>query len=174
LETLDIIVIGAGVVGLAVARLLALGGRGVLVLEAEAAFGTQTSARNSEVIHAGLYYAAGSLKAALCVRGKKLLYRYFAERNIPHRRVGKLLIATDESELPALASYGQRAATNGVPPEPLTIADIRRLEPAVRAIAGLIRNRPASSKPTNPCPRCWLTPNRPAPRSLPTPRLWRE
>ena len=75
LETVDTIVIGAGVVGLAVARSLALAGREVLVLEAEAAFGTQTSARNSEVIHAGLYYPKDSLKAALCVRGKELLYR---------------------------------------------------------------------------------------------------
>ena len=105
METVDTIVIGAGVVGLAIARSLALAGREVLVLEAEAAFGTQTSARNSEVIHAGLYYPRNSLKAALCVRGKELLYRYCAERNIPHRRLGKLLIATDASELAALASY---------------------------------------------------------------------
>ena len=137
METVDTIVIGAGVVGLAIARSLALAGREVLILEAEAAFGTQTSARNSEVIHAGLYYPRDSLKAALCVRGKELLYRYCAERNIPHRRLGKLLIATDASELAALASYAQRAAGNGVPLEPLTAAEVLRLEPAVRAIAGL-------------------------------------
>ncbi len=137
METVDTIVIGAGVVGLAIARSLALAGREVLILEAEAAFGTQTSARNSEVIHAGLYYPRNSLKAALCVRGKELLYRYCAERNIPHRRLGKLLIATDASELAALASYGQRAAINGVPLESLNSAEICRLEPAVRAVAGL-------------------------------------
>jgi L-2-hydroxyglutarate oxidase LhgO len=137
LETVDTVVIGSGVVGLAVARQLALTGHEVLIIESEATFGTQTSARNSEVIHAGLYYPVNSLKAVLCVRGKELLYRYCAERGIPHRRLGKLLIATDESELPALANYAQRAAANGVPLEPLTAIEILRLEPAVRAIAGL-------------------------------------
>lgn len=128
---------GAGVVGLALGRSLALAGREGLVLEAAAPFGMQTSTRNSEVIHAGLYDPTNPPKASLCARGKKLLYRYCAERGIPHRRLGKSLIATDESELPALASYGQRAAANDVPREPLTAADLRRLEPAVRAIAGL-------------------------------------
>jgi L-2-hydroxyglutarate oxidase LhgO len=137
LETVDTVVIGAGVVGLAVARQLALTGREVLIIESEATFGTQTSARNSEVIHAGLYYPVNSLKAVLCVRGKELLYRYCVERGIPHRRLGKLLIATDESELPALANYAQRAAANGVSLEPLTATEILQLEPAVRAIAGL-------------------------------------
>jgi L-2-hydroxyglutarate oxidase LhgO len=137
LETVDTVVIGSGVVGLAVARQLALTGREVLIIESEATFGTQTSARNSEVIHAGLYYPTNSLKAVLCVRGKELLYRYCAERGIPHRRLGKLLIATNESELPALANYAQRAAANGVPLEPLTATEILQLEPAVCAIAGL-------------------------------------
>ena len=137
METVEAVVVGAGVVGLAVARRLALAGREVLVLEAEASFGTQTSSRNSEVIHAGLYYPTGSWKARLCVRGKELLYRYCAERGIAHRRVGKLLIAADEAELTALAGYAQRAAANGVPLQPLSAADIRRLEPAVRAVAGL-------------------------------------
>jgi L-2-hydroxyglutarate oxidase LhgO len=140
METIDTIVIGAGVVGLAIARSLAMAGREVLILEGEPAFGTQTSARNSEVIHAGLYYPKESLKAALCVRGKELLYRYCAERNIPHRRLGKLLIATDASELAALASYAERAAANGIPLEPLTASEIFGLEPAVRAIAGLYSN----------------------------------
>ena len=137
METVDAVVIGAGVVGLAVARQLTLTGREVLILEAEARFGTQTSARNSEVIHAGLYYPNGSHKARLCVRGKELLYRYCAERGVAHRRIGKLLIATDEEELPALAGYAKRAEANGVPLQPLTAAEIRRLEPAVRAVAGL-------------------------------------
>jgi L-2-hydroxyglutarate oxidase LhgO len=136
-EVVDTIVIGAGVVGLAVARRLALAGHEVLILEAQATFGTQTSAHNSEVIHAGLYYPTGSHKLSLCVRGKELLYRYCAERAIPYRRLGKLLIANDKSELATLNSYSQRATSNGVPLEPLTAADVRRLEPAVRAIAGL-------------------------------------
>lgn len=137
METVDTVVVGAGVVGLAVARQLALTGREVLILEAEARFGTQTSARNSEVIHAGLYYPTGSRKARLCVRGKELLYRYCAKRGVAHRRVGKLLIATATTELPALADYAKRAAANGVPLQPLTAAEVRRLEPAVRAVAGL-------------------------------------
>ncbi len=114
METVNAVVVGAGVVGLAVARELALAGREVLIIEAEAAFGTQTSARNSEVIHAGIYYPTGSLKGTLCVRGKELLYRYCAERGIGHRRIGKILIATEEAELPALAGYAKRAAANGV------------------------------------------------------------
>lgn len=137
METVDVVVVGAGVVGLAVARQWALAGRETLILEMEARFGTQTSARNSEVIHAGLYYPTGSLKARLCVRGKDLLYRYCAERGVAHRRIGKLLIAAEEAELPALASYAQRAEANGVPLQPLTAAEIGRIEPAVRAVAGL-------------------------------------
>ncbi|MCP5159211.1 MAG: NAD(P)/FAD-dependent oxidoreductase [Gammaproteobacteria bacterium] len=137
METIDAIVIGAGVVGLAVARELALAGHEVLILEASERFGTQTSSRNSEVIHAGIYYPANSLKAHLCVDGKQRLYRYCAEHGIAHRRIGKLLVACDEAELPQLASYRERSAANGVPLQPLTAADIHCLEPAVRAVAGL-------------------------------------
>ena len=137
MDTVECVVIGAGVIGLAVARELALAGHEVLILEALERFGTQTSAHNSEVIHAGLYYPPGSLKARLCVQGKEWLYRYCAERGIAHRRLGKLLVACAEAELPALASYAERAAANGVPLRPLAAADIRRLEPAVRAVAGL-------------------------------------
>ena len=137
METVDAVVIGAGVIGLAVARQLALVGREVLILEAEGRFGAQTSSRNSEVIHAGLYYPTGSLKARLCVRGKELLYRYCAERDVAHRRIGKLLIAAEEAERPALAGYAQRAAANGVSLQPLTAAEICQMEPAVRAVAGL-------------------------------------
>lgn len=137
MESVDVAVIGAGVIGLAVARALALTGHEVVILEASDRFGSQTSARNSEVIHAGLYYPPGSLKARSCVRGKELLYRYCAERGIAHRRTGKLLVACDEAEAPALAGYAERAAANGVPLQPLTAADIRRLEPAVRAVSGL-------------------------------------
>ena len=88
METLDCAVIGAGVVGLAIARRLAQDGRDVVILEAEDAFGTHTSARNSEVIHAGIYYASGSMKAKLCVPGRKALYQYCAEHNVHHQRIG--------------------------------------------------------------------------------------
>lgn len=137
MERIDTAVIGAGVIGLAVARELAQAGREVLILEALERFGTQTSAHNSEVIHAGLYYPTGSLKAVGCVKGKELLYRYCAERGIAQRQIGKVLVATDESELPVLAGYAKRAAANGVPLQPLTAAEVCRLEPAVRAVAGL-------------------------------------
>ena len=92
LEQIDAVVIGAGVVGLAVGRELALHGLEVMVLESENAIGTGTSSRNSEVIHAGIYYPAGSLKARLCVQGKQLLYAYCADRGVAHRRLGKLIV----------------------------------------------------------------------------------
>ena len=114
MDQIDTVVIGAGVVGLAVARALALLGREVLVLEAADAIGTGTSSRNSEVIHAGIYYAAGSLKARLCVAGKALLYAYCAERGIAHRRCGKLLVATSDDQLPQLHMIIDKAAANGV------------------------------------------------------------
>lgn len=112
MEAVDCVVVGAGVVGLAVARALALAGREVLVLEACNAIGTQTSARNSEVIHAGMYYPTGSHKAELCVRGKALLYAYCAERGIGHQRCGKLIVATapDQRATPA-AAHGPSGAT---------------------------------------------------------------
>jgi L-2-hydroxyglutarate oxidase LhgO len=137
MESVDSVVVGAGVVGLAVARELALAGREVWVLEAEDAFGTQTSSRNSEVIHAGIYYPAGSAKARLCVAGRELLYAYCRERGVAHRRVGKVLVAVDDDERPALAACAARAAANGVPLRPLSASEVSRLEPAVRAVAGL-------------------------------------
>ncbi len=91
-ENIDCAVVGAGVVGLAIARELAQAGREVIILEAESAFGTHTSARNSEVIHAGIYYPTGSLKARLCVAGRKALYGYCAERGVNHRRIGKVAL----------------------------------------------------------------------------------
>src|SRR6195256_658934 len=102
MERVDTIVIGAGVVGLACARALALAGREVIVLESESAIGTGTSSRNSEVIHAGIYYPPGSLKAKLCVAGRRALYPFLAERGIPHRRCGKLIVAAGSAQIPGL------------------------------------------------------------------------
>ena len=103
MERVDIIIIGAGVVGLACARALAQTGQDVLILEAAGQFGTGISSRSSEVIHAGLYYPPGSLKARLCVAGRQRLYDYCAQRAIPHQRCGKLIVATDESQVKTLA-----------------------------------------------------------------------
>ena len=113
-EQVDVVVVGAGVVGLAIARAWALRGREVMVLEREAGIGMGTSSRNSEVIHAGIYYPPGSLKARLCVQGKQLLYRYCDERGIPYRRCGKLIVATTASQLATLPDLVRQAANNGV------------------------------------------------------------
>src|SRR5262245_8963990 len=110
----ETIVVGAGVVGLAVARRLALAGLEVMVLEQHDLIGSETSSRNSEVIHAGIYYPPGSLRATLCVRGKQLLYQFCAEHSVPHAACGKLLVATRESQLPRLAEIRETAAKNGV------------------------------------------------------------
>jgi L-2-hydroxyglutarate oxidase LhgO len=113
-ERLDAVVIGAGVVGLAVARALAAAGREVVILEAEDAIGTHTSSRNSEVIHAGIYYPKGSLKARACVEGKQLLYEYCVSHGVPHRRSGKLIVATDAGQLEELEVIQKKARDNGV------------------------------------------------------------
>lgn len=134
----DSVVVGAGVVGLAVARALALRGERVVVLEAEAQIGAHTSSRNSEVIHAGLYYPPGSLKARLCVRGRELLYSYCAEQGITAQRLGKLIVACSPDEHAALTALRAKAAANGVNDLVLlSAADIARLEPGLRASAGL-------------------------------------
>ena len=138
-EAVDAVVIGAGVVGLAVARALALAGREVLVLEAAEAFGTGTSARNSEVIHAGIYYPQGSLKAQLCVQGKEQLYAYCTERGVAHQRCGKLIVATSAAQVDELRAIQQRAAANGVNDLRLISADeARALEPALACHAALL------------------------------------
>jgi L-2-hydroxyglutarate oxidase LhgO len=138
-DKIDCAVIGAGVVGLAVARRLALAGREVVILEAEAAFGTHTSSRNSEVIHAGIYYPTNSLKARLCVAGRSALYRYCAEHDVNHRRIGKLVVATDESEIGALNRYRAQAESNGVADiRALDARAVAELEPAVRGVAGFL------------------------------------
>src|SRR5256884_5377804 len=113
-DRVDAVVIGAGVVGLAVARELALAGREVVILDAEDAIGTHTSSRNSEVIHAGIYYPKGSLKATSCVEGKRLLYEYCVAHGVPHRRSGKLIVASDEKQLPQLQEIQGKAHANGV------------------------------------------------------------
>lgn len=134
----DCVVVGAGVVGLAVARALAQAGRDVLILEAESAIGTQTSARNSEVIHAGIYYPAGSLKAALCVRGRALLYAYCASRGVQHKACGKLIVATHNNQLDALKALAARAQANGVHDLAwLEAEEAICLEPALRCVAAL-------------------------------------
>lgn len=138
MEQVDTVVVGAGVVGLAVARALALSGREVLVLEATEAIGTQTSARNSEVIHAGIYYPQGSLKAQLCVRGKQLLYAYCTERGIGHQRCGKLIVATSQAQVVQLQGIIAKAAANGVDDLVLLTRDeARALEPALECVAAV-------------------------------------
>jgi L-2-hydroxyglutarate oxidase LhgO len=135
----ETIVVGAGVVGLAVARALALAGHETMVLEQHALIGSETSSRNSEVIHAGIYYPPGSLRASLCVRGKELLYAFCAENNVAHARCGKLLVATSESQLPKLAAIRETAARNGVTDlEPIGGNAARALEPEVACVAALV------------------------------------
>jgi L-2-hydroxyglutarate oxidase LhgO len=136
---IDTLVIGAGVVGLAVARALALSGREVIVLEQAPAIGTHTSSRNSEVIHAGIYYPTGSLKARLCVSGRAALYEYCARRGVPHRRIGKLLVATTEREIATLTGYKTQAEANGVDDLTWIEADqAHTLEPVVRCVRALM------------------------------------
>jgi L-2-hydroxyglutarate oxidase LhgO len=138
-ERVDCVVVGAGVVGLAVARELAMAGREVLVLESQRAIGTGTSSRNSEVIHAGIYYATGTLKARLCVAGRERLYQYCARNGVEHRRLGKLIVATSRDEVPTLARYAAQARANGVDElQPLDEAQVRALEPDVNCVAGLL------------------------------------
>ena len=138
-DSIDCVVIGAGVVGLAVARALALEGREVVVLEAADAIGTETSSRNSEVIHAGIYYPAGSLKARFCVEGKHFLYAYCAERGIPHRRCGKMIVATRPGQDAYLEKLRAQAIANGV--DDLHLVDgaaARAIEPELACDAALL------------------------------------
>lgn len=138
MDEFDCAVIGAGVVGLAVARALALQGREVVVLESEGAIGTGTSSRNSEVIHAGIYYPHGSLKARLCVEGKQLLYDYAGERSLPHRRCGKLIVATAEAQVAQLDAILAKAKANGVDDMVrLTRDEARAMEPQLECIGAL-------------------------------------
>lgn len=136
-ERIECAVIGAGVVGLAVARELALRGREVVILESENAIGTGTSSRNSEVIHAGIYYEPGSLKAKVCVEGKNMLYRYCAERGIPHRNCGKLIVATEDAQLDTLQVIQAKAAANGVPLDLMRANEAIAMEPELFCVGAL-------------------------------------
>jgi len=139
MEQVDAVVMGAGVVGLAVARALALQGREVWLLEAENAIGTGTSSRNSEVIHAGIYYPQGSLKARLCVDGKNQLYAYAAERGIGYSRCGKLIVATHAAQVPQLQAIIAKAAANGVPDLVLlTREEAQAMEPELNCVAAVL------------------------------------
>ena len=138
MESIEAVVIGAGAVGLAIARELALAGREVLILEREEGIATGTSSRNSEVIHAGIYYPPGSLKARFCVAGKKALYAFCQDHGVPHKRIEKLIVASREEEVAGLGPLAERAKANGVDDlEWLEGPAARRLEPAVRAVAAL-------------------------------------
>ncbi|HTH97672.1 MAG TPA: NAD(P)/FAD-dependent oxidoreductase [Stellaceae bacterium] len=137
-EHVEIVIAGAGVVGLAIARELALAGREVMVLEAADAIGTVTSSRNSEVIHAGLYYSPGSLKARFCVEGRDRLYDYCRRLDVPHRRLGKLLVAADAADLAALEKVEARARANGVDDlRWLSGQEAKALEPELACIGAL-------------------------------------
>jgi len=138
-EEVDCIVAGAGVIGLAVARALAMAGREVVILEAAEGIGTETSSRNSEVIHAGIYYAANSLMARFCVAGRRMLYTYCAEKFVPHINCGKLIVATDTREDGMLAGIKQRAETNRVEGmRVLTAAEAVALEPNLVCTSALL------------------------------------
>lgn len=138
-ERVDSVVIGAGVVGLACARALALTGREVIVLEKADAIGTETSSRNSEVIHAGIYYPKDSLKARLCVAGKDMLYDYLQAHGVSHQRCGKLIVATSDAQVSELDAIKARAAANGVHDlRKIDQGELAELEPALHAKAALL------------------------------------
>jgi L-2-hydroxyglutarate oxidase LhgO len=138
MDKVECVVVGAGVVGLAVARALALAGREVVILEAEDAIGTHTSSRNSEVIHAGIYYPRGSLKARACVEGRRRLYAYCESHGVPHRRCGKLIVATNENQRTELKEIQKKAHGNGVTDVvEIPAAEAMRMEPALRCVAAL-------------------------------------
>ncbi|MEM7080434.1 MAG: NAD(P)/FAD-dependent oxidoreductase [Pseudomonadota bacterium] len=139
MDKVDCILIGAGVVGLAMAARLAAAGREVIVLEQHDLIGSETSSRNSEVIHAGIYYPTNSLKAELCVRGKHLLYEYAQEFHIPHRNCGKIIVAADDSQVDTVRSYIDKGHANQVPDlHWLSQAEVAELEPEVRCVGAVM------------------------------------
>lgn len=138
-EQVDAVVIGAGVVGLACARALAMAGREVIVIESNGGIGMETSSRNSEVIHAGIYYPEGSLKAKLCVAGRHLLYEFCKEHYVAHRQCGKLIVATSPEQIQTLSAVKERAARNGVDDlRLLSRAEARLMEPALQCVQALL------------------------------------
>jgi len=138
MDTVDVVVIGAGVVGLAVARAFALRGRETLILEAREQFGMETSSRNSEVIHAGIYYPAGSLKAQFCVAGRDQLYAFCESNGVGYRRCGKLIVATSAEQALELERIRMAAAANGVSLSLLTDTEVLKLEPQLSCVAALL------------------------------------
>lgn len=139
MDRVGCVVVGAGVVGLAVAQALARAGREVVVLERERLIGSHTSARNSEVIHAGIYYPKGSAKARLCLRGREMLYAWCESHGVPHRKIGKIIVATGAEQEGALGLIAAAAAANGVDDlRPLGQAELRAMEPALNGVAGLL------------------------------------
>ena len=139
METADAVVIGAGVVGLAIARALAMTGREVVVLERESLIGSITSSRNSEVIHAGIYYPKDSLKARTCVTGKQMLYDFCDSHGVAHRRCGKVIVATDREQVGTLETIRQKAAANGVADlRRIDRAELAELEPAVTGVQAML------------------------------------
>ncbi|HVG51588.1 MAG TPA: FAD-dependent oxidoreductase, partial [Xanthobacteraceae bacterium] len=133
---MHVFVVGAGVVGLAIARAAALRGHDVTVAEAAGSIGTGTSSRNSEVIHAGLYYPTGSLRAIHCVRGRRMMYDLCQSHGVPHKKLGKFLIVTDEADIPKLEAVYKQAQINGVENlQMMTAAEAMRIEPALRCVA---------------------------------------
>jgi L-2-hydroxyglutarate oxidase LhgO len=139
MDEVECIVIGAGVIGLAVAARLTTMGKEVLVLEQHDLIGSETSSRNSEVIHAGIYYPASSLKATMCVRGKQMLYDYCRAHDVPHARCGKLIVAADAHQVKTVRGYMAQAENNGVDDlRWLEAAEVAALEPNVRAVGGAL------------------------------------
>lgn len=139
MEAVDCVVVGAGVVGLAIARRFALSGLETIILERESDFGTATSSRNSEVVHAGIYYPKDGNRARSCVAGRKALYAYCGERGVAHKRIGKLIVATNERQLADIASIRRRAAANGVDDlYEIGAAEAMAMEPAVSCLGALV------------------------------------
>ncbi len=139
MSDIDAIVVGAGVIGLACARALAATGRSVIVLESADGVGSETSSRNSEVIHSGIYYPTGSLKAKLCVSGRRALYAFCDSHGVPHSRCGKLIVAAEEAELPSISALKGKGEANGVEDlQWLSEAEAKAMEPALRCVGALL------------------------------------
>ncbi|MEE4282682.1 MAG: FAD-dependent oxidoreductase, partial [Pseudomonadales bacterium] len=139
MDKVECVVVGAGVVGLAVAAELARAGREVVVLEQHDCIGSETSSRNSEVIHAGIYYPQGSRKADLCVRGKQLLYRHCDQFDVPYKQCGKVIVAADQTQIDTVQGYIDKAAANGVDDLSwLSAAELAELEPEVACVGGVL------------------------------------